>query len=88
MNTTELRSVVISLTLLIAIGLAGWVLGAQLIASDAAPLRTDTVLAVSQPGVGVDDELIIPRSGLSPFGHHSGLDGRQILVVPLPIALA
>jgi len=38
------------------------------------------VSATSQAPIGIGDNLIIPRSGLSPFGHHSGLVGRQILV--------
>lgn len=80
MNTTELRSIVISLALLIGIGIAGWLIGAELIASDAAAPRTDTVSATSEASIGIGDNLIIPRSGLSPFGHHSGLIGRQVLV--------
>jgi hypothetical protein len=79
-NTTELRSIVISLALLVGIGIGGWLIGAELIAADAAPQRTVTASATSEANVGVSDSLIIPRSGLSPFGHHSGLDGRQVLV--------
>lgn len=59
---------------------AGWFVGAEWIAHSAeqpGPL----LVSPAAPGArGVAGDVIVPRSGLSPFGHDGGLPGRQVLV--------
>lgn len=80
MNVDSLRGMVVTLGLLIGIGVGGWVIGAELIASEAAAPESIRVSVGAAAGPRTSGVLVIPRSGLSPFGHLAGLVGRQILV--------
>jgi hypothetical protein len=73
------------LVVLVGVGVAGWVLGTQVLANE--PQRPPPVVveapAVAPPRAnesGVGAGVIVPRGGLSPFGHADGLRGRQVLV--------
>lgn len=73
------------LVVLVAVGAAGWWLGTEVLANE--PQRPPPVV-VEAPDVapprageaGVGAGVIVPRGGLSPFGHADGLRGRQVLV--------
>ncbi len=80
MNVATLRASVLNLALLTALAVGGWFLGAALIASGAGTADPVLVAADGTQNASVEGRLILPRSGLSPFGHHAGLEGRQLLV--------
>ena len=68
------------LGILVIAGAAGWLVGAELIAHSAQQSEPVLVTLATPSASGVAGDLIIPRSGLSPFGHAGGLPGRQVLV--------
>ena len=68
------------LLLLVAVGVAGWGVGSEWIAHSAQPPPTVVVEPSAAEVQGVGGGVIVPRSGLSPFGHAAGLPGRQVLV--------
>lgn len=61
-------------------GVAGWLVGAELIAQTPRQPEPIVITPATPDARGVTGELIIPRSGLSPFGHAGGLPGRQVLI--------
>lgn len=65
---------------LIGLGVGGWFLGNEGLAHDAAPPPPVIVTTSVEVAPGASGSLVIPRSGLSPFGHHGGLLGWQLLV--------
>ena len=81
MSLWDWRGAIIALGVLAAAVVGGWFLGADVVASSpgpAAPIVTTS--ATPAPQAAASATLVLPRVGLSPFGHHSGLPGRQVLV--------
>ena len=68
------------LSVVVALGVAGWLLGSEVIAHTAQRPPTVVVEPAAPDVRGVGAGIIVPRSGLSPFGHSAGLPGRQVLV--------
>ena len=72
---------------LAAAGLGGWFVGSDIVATQ--PSDEDLVIAESVVAgrlqIDIDDSaypntaLVLGASGLSPFGHSEGLQGRQVL---------
>ena len=73
------------LIVLVGVGIAGWLVGTDVVANKA---QRPPAIVVEAPDVappapnesGVGVGVIVPRGGLSPFGHPDGLRGRQVLV--------
>ena len=59
---------------------AGWLVGAEWIAHSARQPEPVLVSPATSSASGVAGDVIVPRSGLSPFGHAAGLPGRQVLI--------
>ena len=68
------------LGVLVIAGAAGWLVGAELIAHSARQPEPVLVSPATSSARGVAGDVIVPRSGLSPFGHAGGLPGRQVLI--------
>ena len=68
------------LGVLVITGAAGWLVGAELVAHTAQQPEPVLVTPAAPSARGVAGDVIIPHSGLSPFGHSGGLPGRQVLV--------
>lgn len=79
------RGLVVWLIVLVGVGIAGWLVGTDIVANKA---QRPPPIIVEAPDVappapdesGVGAGVIVPRGGLSPFGHPDGLRGRQVLV--------
>ena len=79
------RGLVIWPIVLVGVGIAGWLVGTDIVANEA---QRPPAIVVEAPDVpppapnesGVGAGVIVPRGGLSPFGHPDGLRGRQVLV--------
>lgn len=68
------------LLLLVGVGVAGWFAGANVIAHEAQQPETVVVQPPPPAAGGLGAGVLVPRGGLSPFGHPAGLPGRQVLV--------
>jgi hypothetical protein len=80
MSLPTIRILVTDLIILAILAVGGWFLGAELLADEAGP-STPIIVRSEVPGATTtDSSLVIPLSGLSPFGHPNGLIGRQVLV--------
>ncbi len=80
MSLQTIRVLVTDLVILAALGVGGWFLGAELLADEAGPATPITVASEAPGATTTDSSLVVPLSGLSPFGHPNGLVGRQVLV--------
>lgn len=77
----------ITLAVLAGAGLGGWFVGSDVVATQ--PSAEDLVIAESvvagrrqvdiDPAAHPNRSLVLGSSGLSPFGHTDGLQGRQVL---------
>ncbi len=80
MSLPTIRILFIDLIILAILAVGGWFLGAELLADESGP-STPIIVRSEVPGATTtDSSLVIPLSGLSPFGHPNGLIGRQVLV--------
>ena len=68
------------LGVLVIAAVAGWLVGAEWIAHSARQPEPVLVNPATPRASGVAGDVIVPRSGLSPFGHTGGLPGRQVLI--------
>jgi hypothetical protein len=75
-----IRTLVLDLVILGGLAAGGWFIGAELLAHEAGPASPINVVAEVEGGQTSDGTLVVPLSGLSPFGQNSGLEGRQVLV--------
>ena len=75
------------LGVLAAVGVAGWFVGADVVAPQPADddLTTTTGIVAGRASIEIDEaaypnaQLILGASGLSPYGNSEGLQGRQLL---------
>ncbi|MCY3887498.1 MAG: hypothetical protein OXG19_07335 [Chloroflexi bacterium] len=68
------------LGIVVIAAVAGWLVGAELIAHSARQSEPVLVRPATPSASGAAGSVIVPRSGLSPFGHAAGLPGRQVLI--------
>ncbi len=80
MSLQTVRMLVLDLVILGALAAGGWFVGAELLARKAGPASPVNVVADLDGTPTSDGTLVVPLSGLSPFGQNSGLEGRQVLV--------
>ena len=80
MSLPTIRILVTDLIILGILAVGGWFLGAELLADEAGPSTPIIVRSEVSGATTSDSSLVIPLSGLSPFGHPNGLLGRQVLV--------
>lgn len=80
MRLQTIRTLVLDAAILAALGVGGWFVGAAVFADEAGTARPIEVTADRGGASATSSALVVPASGLSPFGQHSGLPGRQVLV--------
>ena len=80
MSLHTIRTLVLDLVILGALAAGGWLVGAELLAHQAGPASPINVVSGVEGAQTSDGTLVVPLSGLSPFGQNSGLEGRQVLV--------
>lgn len=80
MRLQTVRTIVLDAAILAALGVGGWFVGAAVFAHEAGTARPIEVVADRAGASTSDGTIVVPSSGLSPFGQHSGLPGRQVLV--------
>ncbi len=80
MSALSLRSLVLNVVLLTGFVVGGWFVGTEVIAHKAAPATPVVVVSEVVGTTATAPSLVVPLGGLSPFGHHGGLNGRQILL--------
>ena len=80
MSLQTVRVLVLDLVILGVLAAGGWLVGAELLAHEAGPASPINVVSEVDGAATSDGTLVVPLSGLSPFGQNSGLEGRQVLV--------
>ena len=80
MSLHTIRTLVLDLVILGGLAAGGWFIGAELLAHKAGPASPINVVSEVEGAQTSDGTLVVPLSGLSPFGQNSGLEGRQVLV--------
>lgn len=80
MSIETIRTIIIDATILLGLGIGGWFVGTEIFAHEAGPSSPINVVSTAEPASATSGTLVVPRSQLSPFGQHSGLIGRQVLV--------
>ena len=80
MSIETIRTIIIDATILLGLGIGGWFVGTEIFAHEAGPSSAINVVSTAEPASATSGSLVVPRSQLSPFGQHSGLIGRQVLV--------
>ncbi len=80
MSLRTVRILVLDLLILGTLAAGGWFVGAELLAHEPGPASPVNVVSKVKGAETSDGTLVVPLSRLSPFGQHSGLEGRQVLV--------